>query len=183
MNETSTSLGPLELVDGRWILGDVGRPGGGAWVEFGADGLHAHARDSGEEVIPWHRIMSGMTLVLGGRYPGRGGNVTLIGLLGGLPGPFHGRGGGYLRMTVRTPYDDHAVFFDRHPRRYPLMELAVLEELLTQTVDAGEAHRLADDDWLAGVVERLARPQGLATRNGVSRAVTEARQADRSGLS
>ncbi|WP_371494695.1 hypothetical protein OG871_05895 [Kitasatospora sp. NBC_00374] len=183
MNKTSAPLGPLERVDGCWVLGDIGRPGGGAWVEFGTDGLHAHARDSGEEVTPWPRIMSGMALVLGGKFPGKSGNFALMGMLGGLPGPFRGRGGGYLRMMVRDPYDDHAVFFDRHPRWYPPMELVLLEELLTQTVGAGEAHRLADGDWLGGVVERLTRPQGLWTRNGVSEVVTAARQAEQSGLS
>ncbi|MED7955056.1 hypothetical protein PUR61_24520 [Streptomyces sp. BE20] len=44
-----------------------------------------------------------MALVLGEKYPGKGGNVALMGTLGSLPGPFRGRGGGYLRMTVRNP--------------------------------------------------------------------------------
>ncbi|MEE1825322.1 hypothetical protein PUR61_24515 [Streptomyces sp. BE20] len=52
MNETTNSLGPLERVDGRWILGDIGRPDGGAWVKFSTEGLHAQARGSGEDVIP-----------------------------------------------------------------------------------------------------------------------------------
>ncbi|WP_281179470.1 hypothetical protein [Streptomyces megasporus] len=33
----STSLGPLELVDGRWVVGDARRPDG-SWVEFRPEG-------------------------------------------------------------------------------------------------------------------------------------------------
>ncbi|MGW7200682.1 hypothetical protein [Streptomyces chryseus] len=177
MNGTRASLGPLELVDGRWVLGDVGRSGGGAWVEFRAEGLYAHARDGGEHAIPWPRIMLGMGLALGGRHP-KSGNLTLLGMLGGLPGAFRGRGGGYLHMTLRHPYENDAVFFDRHPRWYPQTHLTLLEELLRQAVRAGEAHRLADGDWLGRVVGRLA-PLKPWTAGAYRKAVEDARQAEK----
>ncbi|MGV9786966.1 hypothetical protein [Streptomyces sp. NPDC003435] len=177
MDEARTALGPLELIDGRWVLGDTGRSGGAAWVEFRPEGLYARGRDGGEEVLPWSRIMLGVRLTLGGTSPSKGGPLTVLGWLGGLPGPFRGRGGGYLLMTVRHPYEDRAVFFDRHPRRYSLTELALLQELLSQTVQEGEAARLADGDWLGRVVARLSQRR-LWAPGGFPRVVRDARQAE-----
>ncbi|MER8031106.1 hypothetical protein ABTZ78_19345 [Streptomyces bauhiniae] len=53
------------------------------------------------------------------------------------------------------------------------MELALLEELLRQTVHAGEAARLADGDWLRRIVARLAERRRWAP-GGVQRVVREA---------
>ncbi|MGW1746618.1 hypothetical protein ACWCRD_13540 [Streptomyces sp. NPDC002092] len=108
----SESLGPLERVDGRWALGDARRPGR-ARVEFRTDGLHAVARDSRVEVVPWPRIMLGGRITLGGRFPRD--VYAQMGILGGLPGPFKGRGGGYLHMTVRHPYEDQELFLTAIP--------------------------------------------------------------------
>ncbi|MFB0632627.1 hypothetical protein [Streptomyces sp. AB3(2024)] len=164
-------------MDGRWLLGDPGRPGGGAWVEFREDGMRAHARDSSTELIPWSRIMLGMGVVIGARYPGRSETVTLLGMAAGLPGPLRGRRGGYLHMTVRHPYEDRQIFFDRHPQWYPLAEVTFLEALLTHLVAEGETRRLADTAWLDRVVTRLP-PLKLMTsraalRELLSRAVEE----------
>ncbi|MCQ8771600.1 hypothetical protein [Streptomyces telluris] len=83
MSDTDTVLGPLELIDGRWVVGDSRRPGG-SWVEFRAEGLHQHAPASEGELIPWSRIMLGMGVTLGRGHPSRG-NFTMLGLLGGRP--------------------------------------------------------------------------------------------------
>ena len=171
------SLGPLERVDGRWALGDARRPGR-AWVEFLPDGLHAHGRDGGVEVIPWSRIMLGIGVTLGGRYPSRGEIYCQMGWLGGMPGPFRGRGGGYLHMTLRHPYEDHLVFFDRHPRWYRMADLFALQALLRRLVEDGEVHRLADGDWLARAVPRLSGLGNWLTKAKLHRAVTEAVEAD-----
>ncbi len=102
----------------------------------------------------------------------------MLGLLGGLPG-FKGRGGGRLFMTVRHPYEGRSVHFDRHPRWYTGAEVVLLEELLGRTVAAGEAHRLADVDWLGRMVALLA-PLAPRTYGGMRKAVTQARQAEES---
>ncbi|MET9416172.1 hypothetical protein ABZY03_18705 [Streptomyces klenkii] len=102
----------------------------------------------------------------------------MLGLLGGLPG-FKGRGGGHLFMTLRHPYEDRSVHFDRHPRWYTSTEVVLLDELLTQTVAAGEVHRLADVDWLGRMVARLA-PLTPRTYGGMRKAVPQARQAEES---
>ena len=95
--DMTTSLGPLELLDGCWVVGDTGK---GHWVEFRRDGLYQHEPDS-EQLIPWPRIMLGMDLTLGSKYPGRG-SYGVGGLLGGLPGPWRGRGSGYLPCVTPT---------------------------------------------------------------------------------
>ncbi|MFF4500062.1 hypothetical protein [Streptomyces sp. NPDC001401] len=171
----SESLGPLERVDSRWALGDARRPGR-AWVEFRTDGLHAVARDSRVEIVPWSRIMLGFRITLGGRYPNRD-VYTQMGVLGGLPGPFKGRGGGYLHMTVRHPYEDQQLFFDRHPRWYRTKDVLTLQAVMTQLVEDGEVHRLGDADWTARVVDCLATFGGWATTGALRRAAAEAVEA------
>ncbi|WP_455410066.1 hypothetical protein [Streptomyces hiroshimensis] len=145
-------------------------------MEFRAEGLYQHAPASDGELIPWSRIMLGMGVTVGRGYPSKG-NFTLLGMLGGLP-VLKGRGGGHLLMTLRHPYEDRMVYFDRHPRWYGPTEVALLEELLRQTVTAGEAHRLADVDWLRRVVTRLSPSSPWTTTGGTQKAVMQARQAE-----
>jgi len=174
MSDTSVTLGPLEQVDGRWTVGDSRRPGG-AWLEFRADGLYPHARDSVGQVIPWSRIMLVTRCTLGAKYPK--GSYGLMALLGGLPGPWKGRGRGYLHMTLRHPYEDWLAPFDRHPHWYDLTDLALFEALLTQTTNAREAQKFGDADWLNRAVERLARQQPRPrTAHQIQEAVTQTRQ-------
>ncbi|WKU48967.1 hypothetical protein Q3V23_35595 [Streptomyces sp. VNUA116] len=66
--------------------------------------------------------------------------------------------------------------FDLHPRRYRPTELVLLEELLAQTNDAGEAHRLGDANRLSRTIERLGEQRPWAARK-VRDAVKEARGA------
>ncbi|WP_234390225.1 hypothetical protein [Streptomyces sp. MMG1533] len=173
MTDTSASLGPLNLFDGRWVVGDVRRPDG-YWVEFRADGLYQHARDSEGQVIPWPRIMLGIGFTLGGKYPSRG-SYSMWGMLGGLPGPWKGRFGGYLHMTLRHPYEDWVARFDRHPRWYPGAQLVLFEELLRQTGVADELHLLGDRVWLGSVVAQLA-PRRPWTQRSLRDAVKRARK-------
>ncbi|MFH8405901.1 hypothetical protein ACH4FX_14150 [Streptomyces sp. NPDC018019] len=48
--EASASLGPLERIDGHWVVGDCFRPGG-LWLEFRADGMYQHARTPADELL------------------------------------------------------------------------------------------------------------------------------------
>ncbi|WP_234440528.1 hypothetical protein [Streptomyces rimosus] len=153
---TSAALGPLERVDGHWVVGDCFRPGG-LWLEFRPDGIYQHARTPADELlIPWSRIMLGIGFSLGGKYP-RHGSVSPMGLIGGLPGPWQGVGRGYLHMTLRHPYEDWLASFDRHPRRYTLTDLALFEALLTHTGAAKEFPRFGDGEWLDRAVGLLTR--------------------------
>ncbi|APU39118.1 hypothetical protein [Streptomyces sp. TN58] len=173
MGDVHTALGPLELVEGVWVIGDSRRPGG-SWIEFREEGLlHRQARRGESELIPWSRIMLGMAVYVGRGYP-RSGQYTLAGMLGNMPGPFRGHGGGHLDMTVRHPYEDRRLAFDRPARPYRLLDTFVLEQLLSQVVAAGEAHRLGDPDWLRTVVGRLESLNARMTRSRLCAAVGEA---------
>ncbi|MET9319441.1 hypothetical protein ABZX75_04480 [Streptomyces sp. NPDC003038] len=77
-------------------------------------------------------------------------------------------------MTLRHPYEDRKLTFDRHARAYRLLDTFLLEEVLSQVVAADEAHRLGDRDWLRHVVARLALLSPWLTRRRLSEAVEEA---------
>ncbi|WP_245172776.1 hypothetical protein [Streptomyces achromogenes] len=162
-------LGPLERIDGRWVLGDARRPDG-PWVEFRAEGLHQHERDTEGLLVPWSRIMLGMRVTLGVKYPHRGNG---FGLSNALPGPWKGHGHGYLHMTLRHPYEDSTLRFALHSGLYSPTEVVLLEELLSHAVREKRLPRLADPDELARVVAYLA-PLRPRTFKAYSRAVTEA---------
>ncbi|WP_343235266.1 hypothetical protein [Streptomyces sp. SID10853] len=178
MSDINASLGPLERVNDRWIVGDYLRPGS-VWLEFGADGLYQHAGREGragkteEQVIPWSRVML-IGFTLGGKHPPKG-SYGVRALLGGLPGPWRGHGRGYLHLTLRHPYENGLVTFDRHPRWYDLTDLSWFQELLRQTAGEGEAHRFADAEWLGRAVGALAG-QRIRSARGMRDAVAAARQ-------
>ncbi|MFB0616222.1 hypothetical protein [Streptomyces sp. AGS-58] len=173
MGDARTTLGPLELCDGRWVVGD---PGKRHWLEFRTDGLYQHEPGSEGQLIPWPRIMLGMNLTMGSEFPARGSN-GFGGILGGLPGPWRGHGSGYLHMTLRHPYENRIVRFDRHPRPYPGSHLVFLQTLTTRVIDTGQTHLLGDPEWLGRVVARLApqRPRGW---RGMREAVARAMEAE-----
>ncbi|WP_158515549.1 hypothetical protein [Kitasatospora sp. MBT63] len=150
------TYGPLELVSGRWVVGDSHRPDG-CWVEFRTEGMVRLEGGAEDEVIPWSKVMLGIGIQIGHGTRGSAseGELGLTGILGGLPGPFKGRGGGHLSMTLRHPYEDRKLTFDRHAAWYKPTHILLLAELMTQTVAAGDAHRLGDADWLAWAVGRL----------------------------
>ncbi|MFF9322854.1 hypothetical protein ACF1BP_36315 [Streptomyces sp. NPDC014735] len=173
MSDVGLSLGPLERVNDRWVVGDSRRPGG-TWLEFRSGGLYQHEPNSEGKLIPWQRITLVTQFTLGAKYPKY--SYSPMALLGGLPGPWKGRGPGYLHMTLRHPYENEVVRFDRHPHWYNPTELVLFQTLLAQTADAGEAHRFGDADWMDRAVEQLVR-QRPSTARGVEQAVTEARQA------
>ncbi|MFI5620535.1 hypothetical protein [Streptomyces sp. NPDC051567] len=148
--------GPLELVDGRCGMGDSRRPGG-SWVEFRTEGMVRHTGGTEGDLIPWSRVMMGICVYIGqtSSTMGYAGEVGVMGILGGLPGPFKGRFGGNLRMTLRHPYEDHDLTFDRHAHWYKPTHVMLLAGMMKYTVDAGEPHRLGDTDWLWWAVGRL----------------------------
>ncbi|MCX5114817.1 hypothetical protein OOK13_41495 [Streptomyces sp. NBC_00378] len=172
MSDIRRSLGPLEQVDDRWVLGDHLRLGS-TWLELRTEGLYQHGGESEGQLIPWPRVML-VGFTLGTKYPPKG-SYGVLALLGGLPGPWKGHGRGYLHMTLRHPYENWLASFDRHPRAYNSTELVLFQELLSQTASEGEADRLADSDWLGRAVELLVT-QRPRTASAIREAVTRARQ-------
>ncbi|MFD8598579.1 hypothetical protein ACFV1L_26600 [Kitasatospora sp. NPDC059646] len=142
--------GPLELVDGRWAVGDSALPGG-RWVQFREDGMVPHTGDAPGEVIRWAGVMEGITLQIG-RYSYRAGFPVTSGFDG-----FWSRkpGVGRLFLTLRHPYEYRTVTFDRHPHRYSATQLLLTAQLMVNTVADGEAHRLGDPEWLSRAIGRL----------------------------
>ncbi|MFI8201691.1 hypothetical protein [Streptomyces sp. NPDC085937] len=112
MEAGRTQLGPLELVGGRWTIGEATRPDT-HWVEIRQDGLHQHEPESEGRLVPWPRIMAGIWLTWGKHSwtTNSRGTYTFKGMVAG-------RDGGWLHMTLRHPYEDHQLRFDQHARPY-----------------------------------------------------------------
>ncbi|GHF96907.1 hypothetical protein [Streptomyces thermodiastaticus] len=171
MTEQSVSLGPLAPAGGRWGIGDAERPGR-HWVEFRPDGLCRHQPDAEEQLIPWSRVMTGIWITWG-RFPwntGSRGKYTLRGKVAG-------RAAGWLHMTLRHPYEDAALRFDRHEAKYRAVDAVRLEELLRQLVETDRLRLLGDPDWVGRAVAHLSGGGPARTPGALRRAVTEAIEA------
>ncbi|MEU0941373.1 hypothetical protein ABZ379_01050 [Streptomyces canus] len=149
MLNDGASLGPLEPHDGRWVVGDATRAGT-HWVGLRPDGLYQHEPDSEGRLFPWSRIMTGIWITWGkhswnsvsrGRY-------TVKGMVAG-------RGGGWMHMTLRHPYEDHQLRFAQHARPYRAVDVLRLEYLLRHLVDEGKLHLLGDPEWVGDAVAHL----------------------------
>ncbi|WP_162793378.1 hypothetical protein [Streptomyces globosus] len=79
-------------------------------------------------------------------------------------------------MTLRHPYEDRKLTFTRHAHAYRIIDTFLLASLLSQLVEAGEAHRLGDPEWLSRVVGRLTPLSPWLTRNRLTQAVEQAWQ-------
>jgi hypothetical protein len=164
-----TFLGPLELADGHWGVGDATRPDA-HWVEFSPDGLYQHEPDSEGRLIPWSRIMTGIWITWGKHSwnTNSRGMYTLRGMVAG-------RDGGWMHMTLRHPYEDHQLRFDRHARPYRAVDALRLEYLLRQLIDEGKPHLLGDPEWVGQAVAYLAGGKGSwITHRALRRVAAEA---------
>ncbi|RRR83439.1 hypothetical protein EHS43_14195 [Streptomyces sp. RP5T] len=143
-------LGPLELFDGRWVVGDATRPGT-RWVELRPDGLYQHEPDSEGRLVPWSRIMTGIWITWGKHFwnPNSRGRYTVRGTVAG-------RHGGWMHMTLRHPYENHQLSFDQHARPYRVVDVLRLEYLLRHLIDEGKLHLLGEPEWVGHAVAHLA---------------------------
>jgi hypothetical protein len=171
MTQQNTSLGPLAAIDGRWGIGDATRPGC-HWVELRPDGLYQHGPDTEGELIPWARIMTGIRISWGrsswntnsrGWYTPRG-TVT-------------SGSRGWLHMTLRDPYEDRVLRFDRHAHPYRAVDAVRLDWLLRYLGDEGALRALADPEWVGRVVARLAGGRQSWTREALREVVAQAVEA------
>ncbi|MFJ9150807.1 hypothetical protein ACIRP7_22660 [Streptomyces sp. NPDC102270] len=169
MMKDGASLGPLELHDGHWGVGDATRAGT-QWVEFRPDGLYQREPDSEGRLIPWSRIMTG-TWITWGKHswnPNSRGRYTVKGTVAG-------RGGGWLHMTLRHPYEDCQLRFDQHARPYRAVDTLRLEYLLRHLLDEGELHLLGDPEWVGHAVAHLSGGKNRwVTSRALQRAAAEA---------
>ncbi|MCQ9178108.1 hypothetical protein KMT30_03440 [Streptomyces sp. IBSBF 2953] len=169
MVKDRTFLGPLELSDGRWGVGDAAKPGA-HWVEFRPDGLYQHEPDSEGRSVPWSRIMTGVWITWGKH----SWNINSRGVY--TPkGTVATRDGGWLRMTLRQPHEDCLLRFDQHERPYRAVDALRLEYLLRQLVDEGKLHLLGDPEWVGRAVAHLAGGKNRwVTTRSLRRAAREA---------
>ncbi|MGQ4486483.1 hypothetical protein LRE75_36780 [Streptomyces sp. 372A] len=172
MTVNHVSLGPLELADGRWGIGDAARTGGHG-VELRPDGFHQHEPDGEGQLVPWARVMTGIRLTWGKRPQDTAsrGKYTLKGMVAD-------RDGGWLHMTLRDPYEDHQLRFDQHTRPYRAVDVLRLEALLRRLTDEGRPHLLGDPEWVGRAVAALAGGKNRWVTDGsLEQAVTEALEA------
>ncbi|RDD84424.1 hypothetical protein [Streptomyces parvulus] len=164
-----TNLGPLELTDGCWGVGDAARPGT-HWVEFRPDGLLQHGPDSEGSFTPWSRIMTGIWFTWGEHSWGTNSRGAYT-----LRGKVAGRGTGWTHMTLRDPHENHQLRFDRHERPYRAVDVLRLETLMRRLVDDGRPHLLGDPDWLGRAVTHLTGGKNTwITNRALRRATAEA---------
>ncbi|MFC8063500.1 hypothetical protein [Streptomyces sp. NPDC057293] len=164
-----TNLGPLELVSGHWGVGDA-RRSDAHWVELGPEGFHQHEPGSEGRLIPWSRIMIGISFSWGKH----SWNSTSRGMYT-LRGRVADSSGGWMHMTLRHPYEDHALRFDQHTRPYRAVDALRLESLLRQLVDKGRLHLLGDPDWVGRAVAHLTGGKNSwITNRALQRVATEA---------
>ncbi len=168
MGTDGTHLGPLELTGDRWTVGDATRPDA-HWVELRPDGLHQHEPDSEGRLIPWSRLMTGIRLTWGKHSwdTNSRGMYTLGGMVAGSDR-------GWLHMTLRHPYEDDQLRFDRHARPYRAVDTLRLQRLLRQLVDDGKPHLLGDPMWVGRAVAGLSGGKNSwITQRSLRQAVTE----------
>ncbi|MFG2576367.1 hypothetical protein [Streptomyces sp. NPDC048481] len=169
MVKDRTLLGPLALSDGSWGVGDAAKPDA-HWVEFRPDGLYQHEPGSEGRSVPWSRIMTGVWITWGehswninsrGAYTPKGTVAT--------------RDGGWMRMTLRQPYEDCLLRFDQHTRSYRAVDPLRLEYLLRQLVDEEKPQLLGDPEWVGRAVAHLAGGRNRwVTSRALRRAAREA---------
>ncbi|MEU8577068.1 hypothetical protein [Streptomyces asoensis] len=157
MTEGGAKLGPLQMVDGIWAVGDTARPGT-RWVELRPDGLQQHEPNTDGRSIPWSRIMTGIWITWGNQSwsTDSRGVYTLKGTV--APGV-----SGWMRMTLRHPYEEEQLRFDQHPRPYRAVDTLRLEYLLRHLVAQEQLPLLGDPKWVGRAVAYLAREQSRWT--------------------
>ncbi|WP_354644003.1 hypothetical protein [Kitasatospora camelliae] len=166
----SERLGPLELVGGRWIIGDHERSDG-EFLVLGPEGLE-HRTGAGRppRPVPWSRFME-LDVTLAAHRLSDSDVFTGVAQL--APAVVRiGAHGSCLEGTLRCPYEYWTAPFSRHGRRYGWSEVLLAGELLRQTVEVGAVRRLGDAMWLRSAVARLTglRPRTLnSARSAVAR--------------
>ncbi|MFF1542569.1 hypothetical protein [Streptomyces sp. NPDC058291] len=169
MVDDRTTLGPLQLTGGHWGIGDAARPGA-HWVEFRPEGLHQCGPDAEGPLVPWSRIMTGIWITWGKH----SWNTNSRGVYT-LKGTVATRDGGWMRMTLRDPYEDRQLRFDQHERPYRAVDALRLEFLLRQLTEDGKPHLLGDPEWVGRAVACLAGGKNRrVTQRALRRAAAQA---------
>ncbi|MEU1373173.1 hypothetical protein ABZ442_05850 [Streptomyces triculaminicus] len=167
----TAGLGPLEKVDGHWVIGE---PGQKMHVVFKPEGLEAHKDDQEPWLTPWWRFMGLGVEVTSHRFT----SSRLFGLSHHGPMTLQGP---RLVGTVRKPYEMWSAQFSRHRHAYPFQQIVLLQQLLGWSTETGMAERLGDPAWMDSAVARLAAVRLHGYRERRTREAVETALADISG--
>ncbi|MEU5952037.1 hypothetical protein [Streptomyces sp. NPDC047525] len=150
---TPQQLGPLELTEGQWVIGDPTRKEG-LYVVLTPEGLEQHRRGeaSPQESVRWSQFVE-----LGVRAGCKNWHLTRFGGLAGAfaPGADMGRDGCSLQGILRHPYEHWSVRYTHHERSYTGGHVIVLKALFDQLDEAKALERLGDPRWLGAAVAEL----------------------------
>ncbi|MFB8080542.1 MULTISPECIES: hypothetical protein [unclassified Streptomyces] len=149
------TLGPLELVGDRWVIGDPEREGG-VHLVLTAEGLEHRENGTPEplELLPWSRVMQ-LDIRAASRswMATRSANVLMWVTQSRAD---MGRYACSVHALVRHPYDDWRARYSHHERAYRAAPTYLLQLLLEAVSDAKLVHRLGDAEWLGAVIEQVA---------------------------
>jgi hypothetical protein len=150
----SEYLGPLELVGGRWIIGDSTRKAG-SFLVLAPAGMEHHTLGAPElgAVVPWSRCVELDVLATQWAWMATG-TVGVLSAGGG--GNVCGRRACSVQAVVRHPYGDWSANYTHHKRSYPYFEIALVQALFGKAVEPNAAHRLGDPEWFGQAVAQLA---------------------------
>lgn len=145
-------LGPMEYVDGLWVIGD---PDGGH-MKLTPRGL-AHWVNGSETVeLKWSRFIEfGLQT-----QPSKRGDskrlVRMAKILADLSGTsYMGSKGSRVAALLRQPLEEWAAEFDHHARKYESREIALADELLRRVTADGNGARLGNVEWFSAVVQKI----------------------------
>jgi len=171
----ANQLGPLEFVNGEWVIGD--RSGHRSdYMKLGRRGLIRCANGVDSPPIPWSRFQE-IDLTAAAS---RAGNSRMLAGLANVALNLSGiarSGGGsaYVSAILRHPYEDWKADFSHHARKYSRQEILLAGEFLKQAVGSGRGERLGDPAWVSEMIGKLAglpSDSSRALRAEVQRIVT-----------
>ncbi|MCX4765076.1 hypothetical protein OG562_29705 [Streptomyces sp. NBC_01275] len=148
-------LGPLELIENRWVIGDPTRKDGLCLV-LAADGMEHHRRGVPEPqaVVPWTRFVG--VGVSATHYAWESTRTAGVLDVLGNSSIGAGRSGCSVGGLLRHPYEDWSVNYTHHRRRYTAAHVTMVEALFRKVSAAKAPHLLGDPVWLGTAVARLA---------------------------